>query len=291
MKDSVSSKTAEQMALSRAIESLRPLGDRVCDDPYAIRFLSTRYRLLAISRPTRAATVRLMDFLFPGHHGYVLGRTRYFDDLVSPSAAEGFSQLVILGSGFDSRAYRLHGLQRLRVFDVDHPATQARKTDTVHRRLRFSPTNITYVPVDFCRETPHPKLAQHGYDAAAKTTFIWEGTTPYLTAEAVDETLAFVATQSGNGSRIIFDYILRSVVEGTCQLDGARNEFRRMGRTDEPLTFGIGEGEIASFLHERGFVDVQDVGADFLSLRYFQTRRPRPKIKAWWRIVHASTRR
>lgn len=289
MKDEVSSKTAEQMALSRAIESRKPLGERICDDPYAVCFLSEKYRLLTLGRPMRAATVRLMDFLFPGHHGYVLGRTRYIDDLVSPSVAEGFTQLVILGAGFDSRAYRLGALQGLSIFDVDHPATQARKKATIHHRLRPSPANVTYVPMDFRRNSPHGQLSQHGYDAAAKTVFIWEGTTPYLTADAVDEMLGFVARRSGDGSRIVFDYIFQSVVEGTCQLEGARNEFRKMARTSEPLTFGIGKQEIDSFLSTRGFANVKDVGADFLSRAYFQKRRAGTKIKTWWRIVHAST--
>ena len=91
--------------------------------------------------------------------------------------------------------------------------------------------------------------------------FLWEGVTPYLDLAAVDEVLGFVTATAAAGSAIVFDYILRSVVEGTCTLRGAANEFAKMSRTSEPLTFGIDEGQAPAFLASRGFQNVVDVGS------------------------------
>lgn len=129
------------------------------------------------------------------------------------------------------------------------------------------------------------KIALSGYDKKLRTLFIWEGTTPYITLEAIDKTLAFVSSNSGPGSSIIFDYILKSVVDGTCRFEGAMNEFRKMARTSEPLISGLEEDKIDSFLHDRGFHNVKDVGADFLKRIYFSNKYPDRRIKQWWRIV------
>src|SRR5215510_2779140 len=101
-----SSRTAAQMALSRAIEARRPAADRICDDPIAERLLDTRYRAVLVARPLRAAAERVIERLFAGHHHYVLVRTRYIDDFLAERLTDRVRQLVILGAGFDSRAHR-----------------------------------------------------------------------------------------------------------------------------------------------------------------------------------------
>jgi O-methyltransferase involved in polyketide biosynthesis len=83
----------------------------------------------------------------------------------------------------------------------------------------------------------------------------------------------------------VFDYILRSVVEGTCTLGGAANEFAKMSRTSEPLTFGIDEGQAPAFLASRGFQNVVDVGAQELISRYFDPHGKHRYIKPWWRMI------
>jgi O-methyltransferase involved in polyketide biosynthesis len=87
------------------------------------------------------------------------------------------------------------------------------------------------------------------------------------------------------GSMIVFDYVLRSVVEGTCTLRGAANEFAVMSRTSEPLTFGIDEGQALTFLASRGFQNVLDVGAQELITRYFDPHAKHRYIKPWWMLI------
>jgi methyltransferase (TIGR00027 family) len=280
-----SSATAEQMALSRAIETRKPPGEWVCYDPLAQRFLSAKYRMLLLGRPLRDAVESLIERRFAGHHYYVIARTRCFDDFLQEQLAAGAEQVVILGAGYDSRPYRFAELlSGVGVFEVDHPATSALKQAKIHQLLGTPPANIAYVPVDFTTDNLADRLPQFGYRRELRTVFLWEGVTPYLDLQAVDEVIRFAA-HPGTGSAIIFDYILRSVVEGTCLLRGAQNEFTKMSRTSEPLTFGFPEGEASTFLAERGFGNVVDLGASELTSRYFDQFGKKRYIKPWWRIV------
>lgn len=289
MRPSRSSRTAAQMALSRAIESRRPAAERVCFDPLAERFLDARHRMLLSARPLRAAVVGIMESLFAGHHHYVLLRTRYFDDFLLAQLTPDVRQVVILGAGYDSRAYRFRDrLHDVSVFEVDHPATTRAKIARVQGIVGAMPSHVTYVPVDFDREVLHARLDDVGYRSDRRTIFLWEGTTPYLSADAVDETLRFIRSRSGAQSVVLFDYILKSVLDGTCALRGAASEHEKMKATSEPFVFGIADGAIESFLSRRGFADIRDVGADMLRDRYLPAGRD-AYVKPWWRIVHASS--
>lgn len=285
-----SSVTAEQMALSRAIETRKRGDQQICCDPFAERFLPLKYRALLLSRPVRDATERLIESRFAGHHYYVIARTRYFDDLLAASLADSVQQLVILGAGYDSRAFRFADrLSRTAVFEVDHPATSLVKRRAISRGVPngFAPP-IAYVPVDFNVDTLADRLTESGYVRGARTIFLWEGVTPYLDAAAVDGTLEFMRSCSAPGSVVVFDYILGSVVEGSCTLRGARNEAGKMRKTNEPLIFGISEGHAPEFLLARGFRDVIDIGAVELRQKYFVALdNERRYVKPWWRIACA----
>ena len=273
MKKEKSSKTANQMALSRAIESLKSEYERICFDPYAKDFISTKYSILIRSNIMRLFIVWIMERLFGGHNYYVVARTRYMDDYLSECLKDGIEQLVIMGAGFDSRPYRFDDLKKIKVFEIDHPATQLRKKEKVKDIFGDLPAHISYVDIDFGNENMDAKLSLSGYDKNLKTSFIWEGTTPYITLEAIDETLAFVSSNSGQGSSIVFDYILKSVVDGTCKLESAMNECMKMSRTSEPFTSGLEEDKIDSFLQKRGFQNIKDVGSDYLKSMYFKNLR------------------
>jgi methyltransferase (TIGR00027 family) len=290
MKKEKSSETAMQMAFSRAIESLKTEEERICYDPLAKDFLTLKYKILIQNKLLRNSVVKIIDQLFIGHHYYVIARTRYIDDFLQECFANEIQQVVIMGAGFDSRAYRFDDLKEIKVFEVDHPATMAIKKEKIQKELGSLPNHVVYVPIDFLKERLSDKLVQCGYSGNLKSLFIWEGTTPYLIPESVDETLAFVSSNSGKDSSIIFDYILKSVVNGTCDLEGTKNEFEKMNKTSEPLTFGIEKEKIESFLVDRGFQNIKDVGSEYLKERYFKDQHRNRKIKPWWRIVHATTK-
>ena len=274
------------MALSRAIETRKPAAERICCDPLAERFLGAKYRMLLWGSPFRDLVERLIERRFAGHHYYVIARTRYFDDFVQDRLARGAEQLVVLGAGYDSRPYRFADrLGGVQVFEVDHPATSKAKQAKVREIIGDVPANVAYVAVDFTVDNFADRLLACGYRATRPTVFLWEGVTPYLDVAAVDRVLGFVTASAGAGSAILFDYILRSVVEGTCTLRGAANEFAKMSSTSEPLSFGIDEGQAPAFLASRGFQNVVDVGAQELEGRYFDPHGRHRYIKPWWRMI------
>jgi len=218
-------------------------------------------------------------------------RTRYIDDYLKACIDDGIKQLVILGAGYDSRAYRFDGLKgKVKVFEVDNPATQKEKIEKVKKILGSLPDKVVYVPIDFHKEKLDERLFESGYDKNLKTLFIWEGVTMYIAAEAVDETLAFIVNNSGEGSSNIFNYIFQSVVDGTCEMEGAKKARKYVERKGEPWTFGIEEGTTEEFLSKRGFYQVKDAGYEFLRSVYCKGANQSRKVPEFARIVHATVK-
>ena len=286
MKTSQSSTTALGIAAARAFESEKPAGERICDDPYARRFINPLfYQIMRFFIVTGYA-----ERSGPGVLGYLAARCRHIDEFLLQMSGEGLEQLVILGAGFDSRAYRYADrLEQVKVFEVDHPATQAAKLDKMRRIFEQAPAHVTYVAVDFNSQALDRRLFEFGYDPRRKTLFIWEGVTMYLTLEAVDATLAFLRCSSGPGSAVIFDYTDQSLLE-----EARHGEVRRMRRysriTGEGLTFGIPDGTITAFLERRGFTRVEDTRAGDLKRLYFTGTNSDRRVAGGYGIVSAVVR-
>ncbi len=143
-------------------------------------------------------------------------RTRHIDEALQDALADGMEQVVILGAGLDTRAYRFHdGHPAAHFFEVDSPATQSDKRERVERVFGTTPEHVTFVPVDFETQSLAEELAAAGFDASARTFYVWEGVTMYLTADAIDATLEFVTEHSAPGSEIVFDYVYKELIDGT----------------------------------------------------------------------------
>lgn len=288
---------AEVSAAYRAAESDRPENQRVCYDPIVKHFVGTKFTIVGKSpHLIKMALLKLLfwyaERLTPGNPSYIVARTRYIDDYLKTCIDEGIEQLVILGAGYDSRVYRFDELKgRVKVFEVDHPATQRVKIGKVEKAFGSLPDNVVYVAIDFDKEKLNERMFQSGYDHKLKTLFIWEGVTMFITAEAVDETLAFMARRSGKDSSVIFDYILKSVVDGTCRFEEAEKWRRTVERMGEPYAFGIEEGTIGEFLSQRGFHLVKDVDTDFLKSTYIEAIDPNRRVPRHYRVVHATVKR
>ncbi len=277
MKEKQSSITAPGIAVARAIESEKPEEVRICYDPFAAKFLSPWfYRFMRLFIDTGYA-----ERTGAGVLGFLVARCRYMDDLLQEMMGNGLQQLVILGAGYDSRAYRFEQLKTgVRVFEVDHPATQQAKMKKVKAVLGQLPGNVTYVGVDFNRDTLADKLATQSYDEHRKTLFIWEGVVMYLSLHAVDSTLGFIVHHSGPGSQVVFDYIYTALLDGSVR-HGEVSRMRRVRRfSGEGLAFSIQQGMVKDFLVQRGFVNVTDVSSDELHARYFIGPNARRKV-AW----------
>ncbi|HEX2569986.1 MAG TPA: class I SAM-dependent methyltransferase [Polyangia bacterium] len=264
MRQRQSSRTAEGMALVRAIEAQRPEGKRICYDPLAralVPGVSVFFSKLVIDSG-------LYGHFVPGVIEFITARERYIDDFLHAALNEGLDQVVFLGAGFDTRAYRTPGIEKTRVFEVDHPATQAAKLKRLKKVISPLPAHVTFVPVDFNTQTLGDRLLASGYNERGKTLFIWQGVTMYLTQEGVDSTLAFIAQHAGPGSAVIFDYFYNETLR-----DKSRREVRLMWQaarvTGEAYLFGIDAGQIEPFLTRRGFRDVRNTTSEDLTRLYF----------------------
>jgi methyltransferase (TIGR00027 family) len=286
------SRTAQAIAAVRAAETFRPADERLFEDRFARGFLGPRFRLLVdLSRipAFRRLLVALYDRRLPGAMVSAVCRTRFIDDALGEALADGAQQVLILGAGFDSRAYRISGMEGVSVFEVDHPATQALKRAGLARMLPAPPPHVRFVPIDFTRENLKEALGAAGYRSDLQSFFIWEGVTGYLTAEAVEETLRFVSSSASPGSRIVFSYIHQGVIDGTAQFEGAREVSKYVRRFNEPFTFGLDPEKIAAYLAERGFELVEELGGAEYRARYPTiTRTYGTRISEFSRVALAS---
>ncbi len=284
MRSNQASLTAAGIAMLRALESERPAEERICDDPFARRFVpGWMYWLGKIL--TRLGYGELRG---PGVEGFLAARERFIDDTLQAGLAGGIRQLVLLGAGYDSRAYRFPELERgVRVFEVDHPATQQEKKTRLAQILGGLPGHVVFVGIDFNTQSLEQRLLESGYDPASKTMFIWQGVTYYLEPRAVDATLEFVAGKSGPGSIIVFDYIDSAVLQSPGRHGEVRNLRRYSRLTGERLVFGIPAGEIEAFLSARGFAQVKDMGHAELHRLYFTGKRQARRVAAGYHIVVA----
>jgi methyltransferase (TIGR00027 family) len=284
-----SSKMAELIALHRVAESRKPEGERICYDPYAVYFVDPETLAFAASNPEKTKEMsEYYERLFPGLGNSIRARVRYFDDFVRATINEGLRQLVILGAGYDTRAYRIEGLKgKVRVFEVDHPDTQSVKIEKVKEIFGFLPGHVIYVPVDFETDNFGERLVAQGYDRSLKTLFLLEGLIMYIPPEAVDETLSFVVKNSGKGSAILFDYYPESLVDGSCELEAGKNIHNYLIQIGEPLKFGIKEGMVESFLAERNFSRVKDITAEEYKKMYFHETNKNREVSSLLSFVHA----
>jgi methyltransferase (TIGR00027 family) len=267
MRQGEASRTAEYMALFRALEDACPAATRCISDPFAHRFLDPR--LGAVVRLGAVPGVRelvrgYIDRRWPGARTSAVARTHFIDERAKAAITAGIEQIVLLGAGFDSRPYRLPGWDRVTVFEVDHPDTQARK----RRLLGTVPGHVRFVPVDFDRDRVERVLEAAGYDHARPTFFIWEGVTNYLTESAVDGTLRWCA-RAAPSSRIVFTYVHRGVLDDPASFFGTARLFDTLDASGERWTFGLDPAGLASFLAARGLQLDEDVGAEEYRLHCF----------------------
>ena len=282
------SRTAQYVALFRALESARPAEERLFDDPLARSCLDGRLaRAADLARVPgfRQAVLALVDRRSPGTRLAVVIRTRFIDDALRAALDEGLDQVVLLGAGFDSRAHRIPGIELTRVFEVDHPDTQAAKRERVRARLGAEPAHVVYVPVDFDRQDVASELAAAGLRTGARSFFVLEGVISYLTAEAVDQTFRTVAGAGGPGSQIAFTYLHRDVVDGSRPILGSWQAQSRVAAAGEPWRFGFDPTEVPGYLATRGLELVEDVSPAEAAPRYVRAEH-RPAA-AFYRLARA----
>jgi methyltransferase (TIGR00027 family) len=250
---------------------------------------SLRYfELLSRNSETAKSIREYFERLYPGAYNSSVAKVKYFDDFVLLSADKGLEQLVILGAGYDTRAYRIEKLkEKVKVFEVDHPDTQSVKMEKIKEIFGSLPDQVVYVPVDLATENLDQRLMQQGYDRSQKTLFVMEGLTCYIPPKAVDDILSFIVKNSGKGSAVIFDYFPESLVNGTCALEVGKNLWNFVEQYNESFKFGIKEGTVETFLAQRGFSQIKNVTSDDFKKAYFHGKNENMEVYSLLSIVHA----
>ena len=159
-------------------------------------------------------------------------RTAFFDAALAHHLGD-IEQFVLLGAGWDTRAYRMP--QAIHCFEVDTPKTQQTKREML-KKVGLDTTRVTFVPADFLKENCLEKLVHAGFDPCKPSFFLWEGVTMYLDREAVENTLRIIAG-TASGSVVAFDYFNADLIES--QSFSMRYTRAVLSATGEPLTFGL----------------------------------------------------
>ncbi len=259
MREQEPSRTALSAARHRAAHQISDGASLFCD-PLAVAILSQSPRDIAsdaLAHPERRA-MRL----------FIAARTAFAEAKLSQAVGRGARQLVVLGAGLDTFGYRNpYADLGLRVFEVDHPATQAWKRRRLAEAAIIAPPSLTFAPVDFERESLSAGLARAGFDEAQPVFFTWLGVVPYLTDQAVFATLATISAR-GASAEVVFDYS-----DPPERLSGPARERRdrraaRVAALGEPWLSHFDPATLRRRLHDLGFSRVEDLGPGEIAARF-----------------------
>lgn len=269
MRDGRPSTTAAWVAAWRGIASgARPA---LTSDDVAERLLPGGYAAIlrfARRHPDATATVhRIADAVSRGRTRHLALRTRAIDDATRRAVKDGARQLVIVGAGLDARAFRLDVLRDVAVFEVDHPATQAWKRARVAELTPLA-RDVRFVETDFERDDLRERLADAGHDAAARTVFIWEGVTMYLSSAAVEQVLRGVRASAVRGSTVVATYFEPQTSPFARALTAV------LRGVSEPVLSRFSPAEIAALFRGHELEVVEDAGDPEWSRHYLGIDQP-----------------
>jgi len=203
MKQNSPSLTAYKVAIMRAAHQILD-NPKVFDDPIALRIVGNEGNSEVHSKKRRFKT-RIRCHV----RAIVVARSRFVEDELSVAIKRGVSQYVILGAGFDIFAYRNpYSSNGLRVFEVDHPATQEWKRQQLSAAKIPIPETLTFAPIDFESQSLADQLREAGFRTDEPSFFSWLGVTMYLTRKATMATMEYISSSTPSGSGIVFDYMI-----------------------------------------------------------------------------------
>ena len=280
MEEREPSRTAFGAAKHRAAHQLLEQG-RIFSDPLAVAVLGLDPGVIA--QEAREDPSRR------GLRVFIAARAAFAETALKAAVEQrGVRQLVVLGAGLDTFAYR-NPFEGLKVFEVDHPATQAWKRRRLAEAGIAIPADLAFAPVDFEREDLIERLQAAGFDPGARAFFSWLGVVPYLTRTSVLSNLKAIGELAG-GAEAVFDY-----GEPPETLDPEQRAARlrladRVAAAGEPLLTYFDPDELAAELRALGFRDLHDLGPAGLLARHLPPERAAAAPDRGGRVIHAATR-
>ncbi|MEV4345437.1 SAM-dependent methyltransferase [Actinoplanes sp. NPDC049596] len=259
------SRTAMSAARYRAAHQILEQG-KIFKDPLAVRILGRPEEELRADAPRRAMRM------------FIAARTRFAEDALAAAVHRGVRHLVVLGAGLDTFAYR-NPYGQLSVTEVDHPDTQAWKRGRLAAAGITIPPSVTYLGVDFERESLGERLELDG-----PAFFLWLGVVPYLTRESCLETLRVVGERVGN--EVVFDYAQSPSTMPPERREQLEARASRVAKLGEPWLTYFEPPEIAAVLGGLGFSAIDDLGPSGLAARYFG-RSDVPPSTPGGHVLHA----
>jgi methyltransferase (TIGR00027 family) len=277
MKPNEPSRTALMVALQRAAHQVFDHGS-ILDDPFAVKILreGEKDMLQAANAHPLAGIGRLL----------IAARSRIAEDALAEAVERGIRQIVILGAGLDTFALRNpHGARQIRIYEADHPATQAGKGQRLAEAQIALPPWLILVPVDFERDDVGEKLVAAGFQPNSPAFFTWLGVVPYLTQDAIDRTLDYMS--SIQNSEVVFDYLEppEAFSEELRQIEKERTE--QLKKIDEHSVSRFDPAGVAAILRAHGFCAIVDVSFQEIASRFGSAVQGLAPGHAGVHVVHA----
>lgn len=280
---------AEGIALQRMAESNQPEDIRIFYDPYAVRFVDPAKLAWAEENPAAVkAMIEALDQQMPGWNNSIRARVRYFDDVAGNAPFEGFAQMVIFGAGYDTRAYRIGTLkEHVRIFEVDRPETQKKKTAVLEAIFGYLPDHVAFVPYEIDEGNTWADLESAGYSPEQKSLFLLEGLVMYLPRPAVDAFLSEIVRHAGAGSAVLFDFIPQSMADGSSNAEGGRIIRDFTLSIGEPIRSGFAPGEVVQLLAGCGYSGMQVIPSSAYAAMYYTGKNAGRKVSGLLSFVYA----
>ena len=277
MKPDEPSRTALMIARQRAAHQVLDHGS-ILDDPFAMKILREDEKdVLPFANQHPLASIGRL---------FTAARRRIAEDALAGAVDKGIRQIVILGAGLDTFALRCpHGAQQIRIYEVDHPATQAWKCQRLAEAQLAPPPFLTLVPVDFERDDLRETLINAGFQPNSPAFFTWLGVVPYLTQDAVNSTLDYIA--SIPNSEVVFDYMEppQALSDEMKELVTKRTE--QLEKIDERWASRFEPAGIATILRSHGFCSIEDTNFQEITSRFGHAVQGLATGQAGFHVVHA----
>ena len=261
-----SGNTAFGAAAVRLIEQYEPEDKRLFNDPIIYHLTNSLLRFILKFDFMRNYYIHLSDKIIPGIIGGQICRTKFIDEKTL-QVLNDVQQILILGAGLDTRAYRLVGIDQRKIYEVDLPNIQKYKEQKLIKYYGKLPISVRYIPVDFNKMKMETVLNNTSFDYKKRTLVILEAVIQYINKDAVNEVFNFIS-KLPNDSYLLFTYVLRDVIER--KTDAAKNLMDWAEKHKCTFLFGINRSEIASFLDNYNLEILEDVGSEFYQEKYLK---------------------
>jgi methyltransferase (TIGR00027 family) len=281
MQEGQASRTALGAAGHRAAHQILERGS-IFSDPLALAILGqdAEAALARAREEPESAPLRL----------FIAMRSRFAEDAARRAIGRGVLQIVVLGAGFDTFAYRLETAEKLRVFELDHPATQADKRQRLAEAGIAAPRRLVYVAHNFDRGGMAVPLEAAGFDPNERAFVLWLGVTPYLTEDAVYATLTDLARLPG-GVEVVFDYANPPRTISDAAARNARVKLaERVAAVGEPLRCFFDSIELQNRARALGFAEIEDLDRAALVGRYLPNLSAPPRAGSGGHVARMATR-